>query len=235
MAKEETSSQISIENVEVALTKAEKFIEDNKKIIIIVASVIIIIIGGIFLYKKVYLTNKEDEAQKQMFVAEQYFEKDSFNLALNGNGSYPGFIEIIEDYGITKSANLARYYAGISLLRLGKFEDAIEKLKDFKTNDLMIAPISLGAIGDAYVELGKLQEGVAYYVKAYKKNNNEYTAPVYLMKAGQVYENIGEYQKAIDTYKQLQKDYSKTNDARQIEKYITRASLELERKSSTQK
>lgn len=141
MAKEQTEPQVSLEDVEVVLTKAEKFIEDNQRILIIVAAAIIIIIGGFFLYKKVYLANKEDEAQKQMFVAEQYFEKDSFNLALNGNGSYPGFLEIIDDYGITKSANLAHYYAGISFLRTGKYEDAVAQLKKFSTNDLLIAPL----------------------------------------------------------------------------------------------
>jgi tetratricopeptide (TPR) repeat protein len=235
MTKEKTEPQVSLEDVEVALTKAEKFIEDNKKILIIVASAIIIVIGGIFLYKKVYLANKEDEAQKQMFVAEQYFEKDSFNLALNGNGSYPGFLEIIDDYGVTNSANLAHYYAGISFLRLGKFEDAIEQLKHFKTNDLLIAPICLGALGDAYVEKGKLQEGVEYYVKAYNKNQNDITSPVYLMKAGQVYEDLGEYQKAIDTYKEIKKNYLKTSEGRQVDKYITRASLELETKGSAKK
>ena len=56
---------------------------------------------------KVYVSPLEIEAQTEMFVAEQYFAKDSFNLALNGDGNYPGFIEIAEDYSVTKAGNLA--------------------------------------------------------------------------------------------------------------------------------
>lgn len=93
----------------------------------------------------------------------------------------------------------------------------------------------MGATGDAYAEMGNLKEAAEYYEKAYKKSNNDLTAPVYMMKAGQVYENTGEYQKAVDTYKLLQRDYIKTSEGRQIEKYITRASLELEKNSTTKK
>ena len=60
------------------------------------------------------MTTKENEAKAQMWMAEQYFERDSFNLALNGDGNYLGFLDIIEEYGITKSANLANYYYGRS-------------------------------------------------------------------------------------------------------------------------
>ncbi len=53
----------------------------------------------------------EQEALKQMFVAENLFEKDSFNMALNGDGNAPGFLEIIDKYSSTPSGNLANYYA----------------------------------------------------------------------------------------------------------------------------
>jgi len=52
-----------------------------------------------------------------MFFAEQYFEKDSLKLAMNGDGTNPGFIQIIDEYGSTKSGNLARYYLGICYLK----------------------------------------------------------------------------------------------------------------------
>ena len=44
-----------------------------------------------------------------MFKGEQYFAKDSFNLALNGNGAdYEGFEAIIDQYGSTSAGNLAK-------------------------------------------------------------------------------------------------------------------------------
>ena len=51
-------------------------------------------------------------------MAEIYFEKDSFNLALNGDLNSAGFIDIADDYSSTKTGKLANYYAGICYLNL---------------------------------------------------------------------------------------------------------------------
>jgi hypothetical protein len=52
-----------------------------------------------------------------MMLAQQQFEKDSFQLALtNPGGGYSGFLDIIDSYSGTKTANLAKYYAGICYL-----------------------------------------------------------------------------------------------------------------------
>jgi len=73
-----------------------------------------------------------------------------------------GCLYIIDDYGITKSSELAHYYAGISFLNLGEFELAIEQLEKFSSNDKMINLIAKGAIGDAYLELGEPSK--SYYL-----------------------------------------------------------------------
>jgi tetratricopeptide (TPR) repeat protein len=220
-----TSDQHGVENVGQVLSKAEQFIENNKTPLIVVVSAIVIVIGCFFLFKKFYVAPKEKEAQEQMFVAEQYFEKDSFNLALNGDGNNWGFLKIIDEYSVTKSANLSHYYAGICFLRTGKFQNAIDELKKFDGNDQLIAPIALGATGDAYVELGNKEKGVQYYVDAAEESENDFTAPIYLMKAGGVYESLNQYAKAVEVYKLLKDNYPRSNEGRMIDKYITRAEL----------
>jgi len=213
--------------VESALSKTEQFFEENQKIIIRIVTVLLAI-AAIFLgLKRFYLLPRDNEARSQMFVAEQYFETDSFNLALYGDGNYSGFIEIIDDYGLTKAANLCQYYAGICYLRLGEFEDALSYLKKFHSRDKMVAPIAEGAKGDAYVELGDLQKGLKYYVRAADKSKNNFTTPIYTMKAAQVYENLKDYSKAIDLYKKIKSefpDYARNNN---IDNYIARLQVEL--------
>ncbi len=223
MTKKHEQDPDSIEAVESALSRSEQFIEDNQKIVTTVVVIIIAIVGIYLGYKKFYLQPLEDEAQSQMFVAAQYFERDSFNLALNGDVNYPGFLGIIEDYSATKAANLSNYYAGISYLHLGQFENAIEYLESFSANDKMLKPISLGAIGDANMELENKEEAVSFYLKAAKASVNEFTTPIYLMKAGQAYEAIGDYKNALKTYNQIKEKHKKSAEGRVIEKYITRA------------
>jgi tetratricopeptide (TPR) repeat protein len=224
--KIETSDNIEL--VEHALSRTEQFIEDNKKILTIVVVSLVIIVGGYFGYKKLYVAPMEDEAKSQMFVAEQYFEKDSFRLAIKGDGNYIGFLGIIDQYGVTKAGNLAQYYAGVSYLHLGQFQEAIDHLTKFDASDKMIAPIALGATGDAYLELHNNSEAVSYYKKAIKKaEGNKFIAPIYLMKLGLAYEVGNDYQNALETYQRIDNEYGKTSEGRNIEKYIQRAKLKL--------
>ena len=219
-----------VENVEEVLTRSEQFIEQNQKLLTGIAIAIIVLILGIFSLNRFYLKPREASAQGDMFAAQNYFAKDSFKIALQGDGvSYLGFLDIIDEYPFTRSANLAHYYAGACYMKLGKFEEAIEMLKKFSLKSALITPIALGTLGDAYAETGKLNEAANYYKQAADKNDNDLTAPIYLMKAGKVYEQLGDFEKALSVYKTIQTDYSKTMQARLIEKYITRAEIQIKK------
>jgi tetratricopeptide (TPR) repeat protein len=226
MAKKKQGPDIG-EGVESALSRTERFIEENQKSIIRVVTVLLALVAVLLAMKRFYLMPRENEARAQMFVAEQYFETDSFNLALYGDGNYSGFIEIIEDYGLTKAANLSQYYAGISYLRLGEYEDALSYLKKFKARDKMVAPVAEGAKGDAYIELGEIEKGLSHYLKAAAASKNNFTTPIYLVKAAQVNEHLQDYKKALELYQQVRKefpDYARNNN---IEKYISRVQAKM--------
>jgi TolA-binding protein len=181
----------------------------------------------IFAYKKLYVEPQRIEAQEQIFVAQQYFERDSFELALNGDGDYPGFLDIIDDYGSTNVSNLANYYAGVSFFKLGDYESAVDYLTDFSTSDKLLAAISAGCIADSYVELGNFTKAAEYYEDAASESNNTITTPIYLMKLGRVYEELNNWEKALETYEKIEKDFADTDEGRTIQKYITRAKMML--------
>jgi tetratricopeptide (TPR) repeat protein len=227
MAKKKTSTDIGFENVENVLSKTEKYIEENQKSLTIIVLVIALITGAYLGYKKLYLAPTELEAQSEMYVAEKYFEKDSFRLALEGDGSYMGFIDIIDEYGITKCANLANYYAGICYFKLGEYEEAIECLKKFESDDIMVETVAMGAIGDSYVELGELEKAVEFYMKAAERKKNDFTSALFLKKAGIVYEELNNYKKALEVYERIETQFPKSEESRDMEKYITRVKLKI--------
>lgn len=227
MTKKKAQQEDSFENVEQVLTRTEQYIEDNQKSLTIILAVIIVVVVAYLGYTRMYIGPKEKDAQSQMFVAEQYFEKDSFQLALNGDGNYLGFLDIIDDYSMTKSGNLANYYAGVCYLNLGDYEMAIEYLNDFDADDQMVSPIALGATGDAYMELGNNEEAVKHYVQAANYSENKFTTPIYLMKAGQTYEMMGDFGKALATYERIEKEFPESTEGRQIEKYISRVKSQV--------
>ncbi|HYW96542.1 MAG TPA: tetratricopeptide repeat protein [Bacteroidales bacterium] len=229
MAKKANQAQHhdNLEGIEIALTRTEQFIEDNSKpisyVILAIVALVLIFIG----VKRWYYNPLEKEASQQMFMAERFFDRDSFNLALNGYGTYPGFLQIVDDYGITKSANLAQYYAGICYLNMGDFNNAVDYLEDFNTSDLLVGSAKYSSLGDAYVELGDLKNAVSAYSKGIDKFPNDFTSPIMLKKEGIVYEQMGEYKKAVLAYETIKKDYSDSNEGKDIAKYIDRAKQEI--------
>ena len=225
MAKKKTSQHDNLQDIESALTRTEQFIEDNQKIITYIVGAIILIAAGYLALTKFIVQPRESDAQSQMFMAENYFEKDSFNLALNGDGNYLGFLDIIDEYGMTKSARLARYYAGISYLRLGEYEDAITYLGKFKTKDMLLGPVKEGSMGDAYLQLGEQDKALRHYTRAADLSDNEFTAPIYLMKAGNLLEMQGNYPTALEIYNRLKNQYPESNEGRNADKFIARVGI----------
>ena len=167
MAKKVDHTEEKIQVVEEVLGRSEQFIEKNQKLITILVGAIILIVLGYFGFQKFYLAPREKEAQSQIFMAQKYFEQDSLNLALNGDGNYLGFLSIIDDYGMTKTANLSHFYTGMIYLKKGDFNNAIKHLKKFDSDDEFIGPMATGAIGDAYLEQNnteKNQEHISFHI-----------------------------------------------------------------------
>lgn len=227
MAKKNSKQEDNLQELESALTKTEQFIEDYQKQIIYVIGAVVVGVAAFLAFNKFYLQPKEEEALSQMFMAENYFEKDSFDLAINGDGNYLGFLDIIDDYGLTKSANRAKYYTGISYLHIGQYEDAIDYLKKFKTRDLLLAPVKAGAIGDAMLELGDSEGALKQYTKAFSANDNELTSPVYKMKAARLLESMNKPEEALKLYEEIKNEYPESPEGTMVDRYIARVKIKM--------
>ncbi|MCB0607811.1 MAG: tetratricopeptide repeat protein [Lewinellaceae bacterium] len=200
------------------------FFERYQNYIMYAAIGLIAVFGIYILYKNIYLGPREKEAVEQMALAQAQFEKDSFALALtNPGGGFSGFLDIIDQYGGTKAANTAHYYAGISYLNLGKFEAAISYLKDFKPAGLLTPAMRAGAIGDAYAELNDLDKALSHYKDAVSAaGKNDLIASYYLKKLGMLNEKLGNNDAAIAAYERIKKEFPNSSQAIDIDKYLYR-------------
>lgn len=216
-----------LESIESTLSKTEMFVENNKKTITTVVIALVIVVLAIFGIKKYYIEPRNEEAMAQMFRAEQLFAADDYATALNGDGNNAGFMDIINNYGGTKSGNLARYYAGICYLNLGEFENAIKYLGEFKGKDEMVKPLAMGAMGDAYLELDNPAEAAKCYERAALECKNSFTSPMMLMKAAYSYEMFGDYKMALEMYNIIKAEYPNSNEGFNVEKNIAYAEAKL--------
>lgn len=220
----DTNKELEVEEI---VSKSEQFIENNSKKIIYGIIAIALVVAAVLGIKHGYLIPKEKKASAALFKGEQYFARDSFALALNGNGAdYEGFEAIINQYGGTDAGNLAKAYAGICYYKMGETQKALDMLKSFSGSDNMISPAITGLIGDCYVNLGDAKQGISYFEKAAKQADNEVVSPVYLKKAGIAYESLKQYKDAVKAYTTIKDKYYTSMEAADIDKYITRASAQ---------
>jgi tetratricopeptide (TPR) repeat protein len=225
--KEESKETIVEVKESVAVNAVESFIEDPlaqvedayskyKKPLNFVGSAILAVIV-LFAGYKYYIGTQEEEANTQMFQAVYYFEADSLTKALNGDGNYPGLIEIADDYSLTPSGNLAKFYVGTAYLKQGKFEEAISYLKGFSSNDLLVQARAYSLIGDANMELKQYDEAVSFYNKASNYKPNKEFTPSYLLKLGLAQEKASQLEAALETYSTILDQYpnsAASNDAK---------------------
>ncbi len=210
-------------DIQETFSRSEEFLKKNQKSLSFIGLAVLVMVGGYLAYQQFWVKPQEENARKEMFMAERYYGMDSLRLALNGDGNYPGFLQIIENYGSSRSANLAHYYAGTAYLHLGEYDKAIEYLKKYDAEDDITGAIALGCIGDAYLEKDQPEEALKYYRKAYEWDNNQFTACIYMMKAAFIYELKNDWTKALALYERIKADYPNSTEAREVDKYIARA------------
>lgn len=228
IAEENSTTAEVFKSLDEGASKTEQWVVKNQNYIFGIIGAIAIVVLGYLGYSKFIAEPAQKEAMNEMYQAKKYFEdavngieSDSlYNMSLNGGEGKYGMLDIINEYGGTPAANLANYYAGMAYLNLKDYQNAITYLSDFSSNDKMLGPIAKGGIGDAFVQLEQLEEGIEYYEKAISANSNDFTTPIYLLKAARVAIELEDYNKALDYLNRIKKDFSNSTEASQADVLI---------------
>ncbi|MEA4948807.1 MAG: tetratricopeptide repeat protein [Petrimonas sp.] len=229
MSKEhkKATAEKGFENIGEALSSSEHFIEKNQKTILWALLAIVAVVGGIIAFNYMYKNPRNEKAQAAIFKGERFFQNQEDSIALFGNGNdYIGFENIMKEFSGTKTANLARAYAGISYSRLGNNEKALKYLNEFKGSDLLITPAIEGAIGDVYMNMGNTDKAISHFNNAAKEANDEMLSPIYYNKAGFAYLSAKNYTKAIETFRMIKEKYINSPQGQEADKYIEAAKLQ---------
>jgi tetratricopeptide (TPR) repeat protein len=222
MSKDQKHNITETEN---ELGNTGKFVQENAKSLAVIAAAIIGLVLLYFGYQNFYLAPRAEKAANEMFKAEEYLATDSLkDRAISGDGSYPGFEKIVEEYSNTKSANLANAYLGGLYLQKGEFQKATDALGKYSsTGSPIIDPLVLGMLGDAYSELKDYSKAITFYKKAADKSKNSFTSPLFLKKLGLVYEEQKDFKSAADAYNKIRTDFPESVEAASVDTYIARA------------
>lgn len=195
------------------------------KIITYVGGGVLAIAAVYLAYKFLYAQPRQQEALKQMFMAEQKFAQDSFQVALNGNGvEFTGFKDIASQYSGTDAGNLACYYAGVCNLNLGNFDEAVKFLDDYSGKGELGCIMKHGALGDAYGEKEMYDKAVGEYEDAISEGDNETLTPYYMKKLAMLYlyEKVNKPAEAKKLFAKIKEKYPRSMEAFEVDKHIAK-------------
>ena len=167
---------------------------------------------------------REVHAQNEMYQAVYLFEEENFSSALHGSPRCTGLLDIIKRYSTTKSANLARLYAGVCYMNERDYASALQHLKRFQAKDYLLQARAWALMGDAYAEQDDHAQAAVYYVKAAEYRPNTFFTPLYLASAALAYEAKQQYKAAYECYEKIVKHYPDAIEYEEARKHVRRLS-----------
>ena len=223
VVQESTTAEV-FETLDTTANKTEEWVVKYQNFILGFIGVVAIGVLGYLGYKNFVVEPKAQEAVSELNQAQYYFElavnsieSDSlYRRALNGGEGKYGFLDIIENYKGTPAAKLATYSAGMAYLNLKEYENAITYLDQFKADDILLSALAKGAIGDAFAQLGQIDDAYDYYIQASKVSENMYSTPKYLYKAAMLGAENSKIKQAISFLERIEKEYPKAEEAKWV-------------------
>jgi tetratricopeptide (TPR) repeat protein len=203
----------------------KNWINTQNKTVVYAVTGIFVVVLGFGAYQYLYKAPLEKEGQEAIFKVQQYFGLDSFSLVIKEAPA------LADKYSGTDAGNLCNYYLGVSYLKTGNYKKSIEYLEDVKFKDVLTNVGSIGLLGDAHVEDKNLEEGLKYYLKAYKKAKSikdETDAIRFGFKAARVYKKQNDWKNVLALYESMKADYKENIEMLQIDKYIAEAKAHLD-------
>lgn len=203
---------------------ALEFLTEKQNLILGIVGAIVLLVAGYFAYKNWFIEPKNKRAVDHMYQAQFAFDMDSFQMALNNPGSGgTGFLKIIDKYKGTESANLAHYYAGVSYLNLGQFDNAIKYLLGYSEHDPISGAMKYAALGDAYAEKKQDDKALSAYQKATQISKDNTTGPYVYKKLAMFQEKMGKWADCQHTWEEIRNKFPKSGEAITAELNIERA------------
>ena len=215
MAKKEKKDVLEIiespEALQQEVSKVTGFFEKNKSTMLGAGIALIALVAGFFGYQW-YQNSQDVEGEKKLYKAVYAFESDSLSAAAKEMS------KISDEFG-GNTQNLSDLYLGITLLKQGKYDQAIEKLKNFSSSDLLVQARAYSLIGDAYSEKKSFGEAINYYQKAADYKPNKFFTPTYLLKLALAFEANKQEKEALDAYSQITDKFPESAESIPAKKY----------------
>ena len=181
------------------------------------------ILGGIVLVAALIVgwnwnqANRNETALSEMAEAVRQYEAGSYQASLDGDISFTGLLDVVDQYGGTASGNLAKFYAADALFRTGNMDQALELFEDYNKEADYIGASAFAGEAAIHELKGDNSRAGDLYMRAANVFKSDITSPMYLSRAARAYESAGETNDAVGALEAIQDDYPDSQVARNVE------------------
>lgn len=205
--------------------KAQTWYDENRKRISTVGGVFIVLALALWFYSNNVRANNE-RATTDLAKVFTYYDNGQYLIAINGipEKNIAGLQTVVENYGSTKSGNLAKFYLANAYYNTQDFDKALEYFRDYSGNNPLLEVSALSGAGACYEAKGEYMKAAEYFERAALKNSDDPNAADNLVNAARNFGRAGEKERAVDLLKKVKKEHPSSTAARDVERYIAEVS-----------
>lgn len=212
----------AIDKLNQNMTSAGEKLANNKKILFGALGGVVIVAAIVICYIFLYSAPKNEKG----FEAFNQVE-----LTAMGNDSIAAaeYAKVAKQYSGTDAGKLAALSAAESYYNVGKYKEALDWLKKFKTSEKVLGSNAKILEGDCNVNLKQYDAALSCYKKACSMaGKNEQIVPRALLKCANIYDEQKKYQEALNCYEQISTEYPEFRAGNiSIDAYVAREKARL--------
>jgi len=201
--------------------RAWDYFDKNRAVVFGLIGTAVAVIALIIAYG-FYQSAQQGKAQVAMARAVSAYERGEFQQSLDGTADYDGLLSIVDNFGGTEAGNLARFYAGDALFRLGDYDKALKYFEDFNGDDDFIGASALAGEAAIYEMKGENKRAGNLYLKAVDRDVHDMISTQYLLDAGRAFEAARAFDDARDAYLSIKDNFPDSPAARSVDTYLAR-------------
>jgi len=190
--------------------------------------VLILAVPGYMYYQQ----QQSKQANEMLGKILPTYEQGNYEQALNGTAQAAGLFTIADEYGGTDAGNLAAFYAANALYEQQKYDKALQYYQQFEKGNDFIGASAFAAEASIHENKGNIRKAAERYGQAASQYQNKLTAPRFLIEAGQAYEEVGDYEAAERMYRRLKENYTDSDQAQDVGRYLARVQARQEKSGS---
>ena len=186
-----------------------------------------ILLGVVLWFYSNNMRANDDRATSELAKVYTFYDNGQYQIAINGipEKNITGLQTIVDNYGSTKSGNLAKFYLANAYYNSQNYDKALQYFSDFGgSSNALIENSAIAGIGACYEAEGNFKKAAESYEKAALKNTDDPNAADNLVNAARNFGKSGDKERAVELLKKVKKDYPTSTAARDVDRYIAEVS-----------